>query len=129
MHDVSDYFAAVAPFPCFDAANLIHAPAHADVSHGCHQKGFIPVLLLQLTSLCQLYSIMLCMLCLAEMCSYMLLCRYGTFLFYGSSKTKEMCYYTHLADITKVFNILGILSSKKTHAPRGSGARDTHERR
>ena len=62
-------------------------------------------------------------------CVNVLLCRYENFLFYGSSKTKEMCYYTHLAGITKVFNVLGILSGKKTHAPRGSGARDTHERR
>lgn len=38
-----------------------------------------------------------------------------------------MCYHTHLAAINKVFHELGILSGKKTHAPRGSGARDTHE--
>ena len=56
-------------------------------------------------------------------------CRYENFLFYGGSKWREMCYYTHLAAMTKVFNALGILSGKKPQAPRGSGARDTHERR
>ena len=39
----------------------------------------------------------------------------------------EMCQHTHLAAITKFFNLLAILSGKKTHAPRSSGARDIHE--
>ena len=46
--------------------------------------------------------------------------RYRTYLFYGSSKVKEMCYQTHLTAVRKVFQDLGILSGKKTHAPRGS---------
>lgn len=52
-------------------------------------------------------------------------CRYDTFLFYGANKFKEMSYVAHLGAISKAFDKLDILSSKKTHAMRGSGARDT----
>ena len=93
---------------------------NADVNHGSQQKlNAVPEVCCQLQH--ALHAVLRCV--------DVLLFRYENFLFYGSSKTKEMCYYTHLAGITKVFNVLGILSGKKTHAPRGSGARDTHERR
>ena len=54
-------------------------------------------------------------------------CRYDDFLFYGRGPQKEMSYETHLCFISKLFSDLGILSRKKTHAPRGSGARDSYD--
>ena len=54
-------------------------------------------------------------------------CRYDTYLFYGYDRQKELTYVNHLSFLSKLMQSLGILSEKKTHAPRGSGARDTYE--
>ena len=54
-------------------------------------------------------------------------CRYDQFLFYGRDRDKELSYVTHLSFLSKLFQNLGIISKKKTHAPRGSGARDSYD--
>lgn len=56
-------------------------------------------------------------------------CRYDRYLFYGRDREKELSYVTHLQYISELFHDLGIMSKKKTHAPRGSAARDTYEKR
>ena len=53
--------------------------------------------------------------------------RYKLDLFYGRDREKELSYVSHLEFLSKVFNALGIMSRKKTHAPRGSCARDTYD--
>ncbi|KAL0054133.1 hypothetical protein WJX82_004373 [Trebouxia sp. C0006] len=50
---------------------------------------------------------------------------YDQHLFYGRDREKELSYVTHLSFLSKLFQDLGIMSRKKTHAPRGSGARDS----
>ena len=56
-------------------------------------------------------------------------CRYDQYLFYGRDRLKELSYVSHLQYISDLFEDLGIKSKKKTHAPRGSAARDTYENR
>lgn len=53
--------------------------------------------------------------------------RYDQYLFYGRDREKELSYVTHLSFLSKLFQDLGIMSRKKTHAPRGSGARDSYD--
>ena len=53
--------------------------------------------------------------------------RYKSYLFYGRDREKELSYVSHLEFLRNVFNKLGIISRKKTHAARGSGARDTYD--
>lgn len=69
--------------------------------------------------------------CTLHMCKLIVsqFCRYDNFLFYGRSPEKEMSYETHLSFIKNLFLELGIMSRKKTHAPRGSGARDSYDRK
>ena len=60
-------------------------------------------------------------------CQKLCFCRYDTYLFFGANKQKEMSYVAHLGAVSKVFDKLDILSGKKTHAMRGSGARDSSD--
>jgi len=59
---------------------------------------------------------------------YVLCYRYDCYLFFGQDRL-ELSYVTHLQYISDLFRELGITSKKKTHAPRGSGARDAYENR
>ena len=60
-------------------------------------------------------------------CHKLCCCRYDRYLFFGANKQKEMSYVAHLGQVSKTFDKLDILSTKKTHAMRGSGARDSSD--
>lgn len=55
-------------------------------------------------------------------------CRYRLQLFYGRDRMKELSYAAHLAAVAKAFAACSIQSYHKTHASRGSGAREARQK-